>query len=337
LFKALLPHEWLALVVGAAAWATLRLLPVHYAADRAALKLAATLAVPLIIVLAAVVLGRGVMILTRKWFWKTGTPQVRHVLPTSCRQPLWLRDTAGAYLALWIVLTAHFLIKSSIHLINPLVFDKWLWLYDRWLGFGHDPVLILLHILHFPWLLHGIDLVYSVLYPAVWALYPPVFWLVLRTRRERLSFMLAFTLLWVAGLALYLLLPSWGPVFTRPDYFETTLKYMPATVHVQRVLYEGLKALVEHPYGPRTIRYGGVAAFPSLHLAVVTLFAAASRKVSRTWFSANLALAGIMFVGSMLTGYHYLFDSLAGVLMGWLCFRLAFRWIAFHLPIRAGG
>jgi hypothetical protein len=78
---------------------------------------------------------------------------------------------------------------------------------------------------------------------------------------------------------------------------------MPITVYVQTELLKELKGVIERPAGPRPIRFGGVAAFPSLHLAVITLFTLA-----------------------VVTGYHYLLDGLAGMVIGAACYRMALTW-----------
>ena len=248
-------------------------------------------------------------------------------------------DALRILLALWIVLACHFVIKTSIHMINPKVFDLWLWRYDAILGFGHDPVLLLLKVVHQSWLLHSLDVIYSTLYPILFLVYPPLLVAAMPARTGRIAFATAFCLLWVVGGLLYVSFPSWGPVFIHPHFFERTLQSMPVTVYVQSELFQELKGVLYNPLGARSIRFGGVAAFPSLHLAVISLFTAASRKVNRYWFAFNLAVAVAMFFGSLLTGYHYLFDSLAGVAMGLICYHFSRRWAerALAAPAPATG
>ena len=240
----------------------------------------------------------------------------------------------GVFLA--VVLSAHFLVKISIHILNPLVFDAWLWRYDRWLGFGHDPVLLLLALVHQDWLLRILDYTYSVVYPGIFTLYVPILGLASPTRVQRNAAVAGFCLLWVVGGILYVAFPSWGPVYTKPQLFEQTLQSMPITVHVQSELFKELKAVIDDPLSPRPVKYGGVAAFPSLHLAVITLFVLASLKVSKWWGGFNIILAAMMFVGSMITGYHYLLDSLAGIVMGAACYHYSVKWTRWSLKEPAG-
>ena len=150
--------------------------------------------------------------------------------------------------------------------------------------------------------------------------------LVLPTLPRRMAFLSAYTSVWITGSVVYLALPSWGPVFVVSQVFEEALRHMPATVGVQSVLFEELSSLVRDPLGPRLVQFGCVAAFPSLHLAVVTVFAAASRWTSRRWFVGNALIVLVMLIGSVVTGYHYLVDGWAGILLGiaacWLGRRL---------------
>ncbi len=69
----------------------------------------------------------------------------------------------------------------------------------------------------------------------------------------------------------------------------------------------------------------GIAAFPSLHVGS-QLYAALWVRRLAPWLGFILLLTvGILFVGSIVTGWHYLVDSLAGLLMAWAAYRLSAR------------
>src|SRR5262249_25056206 len=108
-------------------------------------------------------------------------------------------------------------------------------------------------------------------------------------------------------------------VFVTPEVFQGVLPHMPVTVAVQTALFRELSSLVSNPLAPRTVHYGCVAAFPSLHVALVALFAFASRPVSRSWYRINLLFVFLMVLGSVVTGYHYLLDGIAGIALAGLC------------------
>jgi hypothetical protein len=211
-------------------------------------------------------------------------------------------------------LSVHFLLKSFIHLINPRVWDRQLGRLDAAVHFGVSPSTFLTGLLGNGALLHFVDIVYSVLYFFILAGSTALL-LGLLPARRKLAFTFSFLLLWIVGAALYVALPSWGPAFVVPEEFAEVLPSMPNTATVQGALFEEINSLVRNPAGFRVVRFGCVAAFPSLHVAVIALLTLASRTISRPWFRANVALLLIMVVGSVITGYHYLVDSYAGVLL----------------------
>ncbi len=236
-------------------------------------------------------------------------------------------DTAWFLLALSVTLTAHFFVKISIHAINSRLFDVTLATYDRALSLGGNPAVFLSSLCaSHPWVLHSMDVLYTPIYFGVYLTLVPVLALLLPRRTQRLTFAIAYLLIWILGALLYLAFPSWGPVFTEHRAFLSALSHMPLTSAVQNELAMELDGLLSNPYGPRPTRYGGVAAFPSLHLAVVTVFAWCIRPLGRLASVVALMLVLGMTVGSLITGYHYLSDGLAGVILGVGCCLLGRRW-----------
>jgi membrane-associated phospholipid phosphatase len=70
--------------------------------------------------------------------------------------------------------------------------------------------------------------------------------------------------------------------------------------------------------------YYGVAALPSLHVAVLALFAIATRP----WRGLSIALwvlTAVTFVGSLALGWHYAVDGYLGVALAWGCWWVARR------------
>lgn len=222
---------------------------------------------------------------------------------------------ARAALVLVPVLSVHFLLKSFIWLVNPRTWDAQLWELDRVVHLGLSPTLFLTAAFADGTFLRFLDVVYSSAYFLLIVVSVPVL-LVVPEPGRRMAFVAAYAFIWMAGSVVYLALPSWGPVFVVSGLFSDVLRHMPATVSVQEVLFGEISSLVNQPLAPRVVRYGSVAAFPSLHLAVVTVFTVASRRVSGRWFLANLVLVVLMLVGSVVTGYHYLVDGWAGIALG---------------------
>lgn len=295
------PHEVVAFLYVVAGVVLLERLPVTY--SRAGLVLAAWLPGSWTAVFGLVLFG-----LRELWRRRRGQPPP---LPRRAEALLFLR----AALVLVPVFSVHFLLKSFIYLVNPRTWDRFLWEADRVLHLGLSPSLLLTGLFTNGTALAFLDIVYSNLYFLILVVSVPAL-LVLPPPNRRMAFLAAYVFVWIAGSVLYLAFPSWGPVFVVSDVFAETLRHMPATVRVQAALFGEISSLVRAPLAPRFIRLGCVAAFPSLHLAVVTVFAVGSRWVSRVWFLASLVVVLLMLIGSVVTGYHYLVDAWAGIALG---------------------
>lgn len=229
-------------------------------------------------------------------------------------------DLGRIALGMSLLGTAHLLFKLYLPLLNPQNYDAALFVLDRWLGLGALPIERLAFLAGAPWVLGAFDLIYSGLYYfLVWG-GVLLFFAALEGDR-RLRFFGSFALLWQGGLLFYFLFPAWGPVFIRPGLFEPLLAHMPATVRTQSVLFQETLAVVQGRLD-FSVRFFGLAAMPSLHVGVLTLYALWSRHVGRGWVAWHLGAVALVLVGSVLTGYHYLSDGLAGALLAWGCYRI---------------
>lgn len=226
----------------------------------------------------------------------------------------------------------HFLLKSSIYVINPKTWDAELYRLDQALHLGISPSLFFVALFDSPVAYRVIDFVYSRLYFYVQLFYPILF-LTVGAPRLRRSFATSYVLLFIFGLLLYVLLPSWGPVFTYPEEFQNALQNMKATVVVQNHLYQETAGLVKNPGGERIIQFGGIAAFPSLHIGLLMLFCFYCRPISKIWFHMTVLFLIAMFVGSLVTGYHYLLDGYAGAILAGLVYLIAERWVKYAYAV----
>jgi len=285
------------LVFTVVAIATLELLPVTYPRSAILLAWARPMAAMLTVGLAIAMCTRS---LFRRWF------------PTqlSLFSELILMCRLAA--SLLITMSLHFLLKSFIFLINPRVWDRELGRLDKVVHLGIDPPGLLAILFGNRILLHLVDVTYSSLYLVMIVVYTSVFLGVLPPRR-RVAFVAAFCFVWILGILFYVILPTWGPVFVVPEKYAATLQFMPTTVAVQHVLYREISSLVRDPLGPRVVVFGCVAAFPSLHVAIVALFTLVSRTIWGRWFQVNVGFLAVMIVGSVISGYHYLIDAYAGL------------------------
>jgi len=269
------------------------------------LRLAALTAV----LMAAGVLGRR---LGRGWR--------RALRESELGRPRFWSDLGRIALAMSLLGTAHLLFKLYLPLLNPANYDPALASIDRVLGFGALPVERLAFLSGAPAVLRFFDFVYSGLYfLLVWG--GVLLFFVALEGEWRIRFFNGFALLWQGGLLVYFLFPAWGPVFVWPDLVEPLVSHMPATVRLQSALVMETLAVTQGRFN-FTAQYFGLAAFPSLHVGIMVLYALWARRVGRFWTGWFACFGGLILIGSVLTGYHYLVDGLAGAALAWGCYRI---------------
>ncbi|HEX3583677.1 MAG TPA: phosphatase PAP2 family protein [Thermoanaerobaculia bacterium] len=243
------------------------------------------------------------------------------------------KEIARACVTLALVLAVSFLLKSFIHLINPRVFDRQLFALDRQIHFGYSPTIFLVTLFDQPLFLRALDAFYTYIYYALF-IFGSAAMFALLDSRWRFRYGAAFVLMWVTATIFYLLVPSWGPAFSATSLVEPALRHMPRTVWIQSQLYRELSTLIQAPLAPRVAYFGGVAAFPSLHVACVALLTIASRHVARLAFVLALIALVLMLFCSVISGYHFLLDGYAGILIAAGAWWLAGAASAISLPPR---
>ncbi len=275
----------------------------------------------LIVAALAVLLATLVSLLRTARGQKGRLPAVLGEVPWRHRR-FWM-DALRIVVACSVVDTTHLLLKVYIPVVTSANYDALLARLDAALlgpgGAGH----LTAQLVSYPLVLHAFDQLYSTVYFFILSGGLVAFFAVL-DEDDRVRFFSSFCLMWQVGLLFYVFLPSWGPVFVSPNNFEEILRHMPITVHVQQALYLETSAIVRHQYDT-VIHYFGLAAFPSLHVAITFLYALWARR-SRPWFVILLVFTGLMLLGSMITGYHYLVDGLFGLLVGAFVFIVGRRW-----------
>ncbi len=253
------------------------------------------------------------------------------------RRPSWVADTVRIAIFSGLFVHTYGWIKLAIPLLHPRLFDQQLWDLDRTLGLGYSPNVFLLSLLGAPSVLRTIDWTYANIFLASLNL-AGVFFASSPSHRIRIAFMDSNVAMWLIGAWLYVALPSLGPAYRFP---EVWLPLAPLFVHsqtYQRLLMANYQNVLAYARGiPRPVNVlFGVAAFPSLHVAFQTLVFLWMRRV---WRASELLFALftiVIFVGSIVTGWHYLIDGVAGFLLAWVCFACSFkahrigRWLAIH-------
>jgi hypothetical protein len=175
-----------------------------------------------------------------------------------------------------------------------------------------------------PALTHLLDIVYVELYEQQWWSF--LFFFGARDFRNARAYVLSILLIYFLGPACYFIAPSLGPVFYRPELFSDLARLAPDSAFLARFLSEQTQmtlASEAHPIAP----FGFISAFPSLHvgLALIVLLAM-RRSLILTLF--NCFGVAFTFVATVVLGWHYMVDGVAGAVLGLLCWWFANRVVA---------
>ncbi|MGD8764442.1 MAG: phosphatase PAP2 family protein [Desulfobacteraceae bacterium] len=215
-----------------------------------------------------------------------------------------------AVLAIKLCLVIYTHLKQEIPVLNPNLYDEALWRIDRWVHLGISPVHISLRHLSTSWSALLIDWLYAFWYvlKAPFLLY--FIWVAKNT--QRMHFLTCYLLLWMIGGAFAIVFPSLGPVYTNPELFEHL--NTPTAHRLQGMLWQHYQQLLTDPSSYKIYIYEGIAAFPSLHVAMAVLFTIAIKE--HRWAFRLMALYSLLIqIGSVLLGWHYAVDGYFGALL----------------------
>ncbi|MGE5347249.1 MAG: phosphatase PAP2 family protein [Acidithiobacillales bacterium] len=258
--------------------------------------------------------------------WRNGRTRAGLLLRAGVR-PTALLDVVRFVLVVVLAAYGYTWLKVFVPLLNPALFDAELARLDAAVHAGLNVNRFAIELLPFPAFHRALDSYYALFHATVLA---GLGWFASAlSLRERARFAAGFTLLWLAGSWLYLAVPSLGPCYAFPADTESIQGSLPLQTATQELLIRQYRTV-------RGLRSGGaegmalnpilgVAAMPSLHVAAQAFFALFARKRSRPVFIFFAAATLLTFYGSLVTGWHYAVDGYAGLLLGWLCVRLADR------------
>lgn len=239
----------------------------------------------------------------------------------------WLADTLRLIVGAALVIFTYGWIKLVVPVVHPALFDQALWDLDQKLGFGLSPTVLLLGLFGDGTFLRVIDWLYANIFFAS-TIIASAFFFSHPSRRIRIAFANGYAVLWIAGAWLYLLIPSLGPAYRFPEIWMEHAKSLRVTQTFQALLMRNyqnvLRAVRGEPSGPIVIAFG-IGAFPSLHVAFQTYVFLWMR---RLWTSGEVLFALFavaIFLGSMITGWHYLIDGIAGFALALACFMISAR------------
>jgi hypothetical protein len=226
----------------------------------------------------------------------------------------WLTDTARIIVGEVLLTLVYGWIKLVVPVLHPRLFDEELWAIDRAICFGLSPNVFVLTLFSNSQFLRFVDWAYANIF-LMTVMIAFGYFLSAPSRRLRVAFMNSNVVLWIVGVYLYLLVPSVGPAYRFPEVWLEYAGQLKTTQSLQAALmrnYTNMLAVGRGLNKPVMIIYG-IAAFPSLHVAWQALVALWMR---REWIYGEVLFAiflFLIFIGSMMTGWHYLIDSLAGI------------------------
>jgi hypothetical protein len=230
--------------------------------------------------------------------------------------------------------------KSAIPIFHPFAWDGLFTGLDRLLFLGHDPWRVLQPLVGQPAITKALDALYYAWFPFNLLIVAWFGWM--EDGWERRRFFLAYLLTWaVLGNLVALVFSSVGPCFyelvagTPGPYAElmTYLRGVDSThgltaLEVQAMLLNDYHSGEMHPIE-------GIAAMPSLHVAVPFLFMFLTVRRNRL-LAVGFGLYGLaILLGSIHLGWHYLVDGYAAILGVWaICWAVdrVTAWMSSGLP-----
>ncbi|WP_369699552.1 phosphatase PAP2 family protein [Nesterenkonia sp. Act20] len=256
----------------------------------------------------------------RRSGWKNLGVGVKEVLQHewSMRRVLYIATGLGTF---YVCYVGYRNLKNVLPVYRDgVLFDRELLQLDRWMFGGVDPALVLHDIL-------GVELtaqVLSFIYMAYLPLIPltlGIFLVLNRNLAVGAWYATTLSLNWVIGTLSYYLLPALGPIYARPDLYDT----LPETrvAELQESLLNNRLQFLSNPEASEAIH--GVAAFASLHTSITF---AAAYFMHRTGQHLGVrifawAFFGLTVLSTLYFGWHYVIDDIVGIVIGYLAVALA--------------
>ena len=219
-------------------------------------------------------------------------------------------------------------LKPEIPNIVPFSWDPVFLAWDRALLFGFDAWELSHSLLPTAYGASVIDELYSAWFYVMFACIFVSAALPLGDR-ARLTYLISFSLNWgIGGSLLAIAFSSAGPVYYQQVFDDAT--YAPLVDRLRAMHQEfemtaviAVDKLWQGHMGEPDVPALGISAFPSMHLAVVTANTCFAFVFGRGWGWAMVVFSAVTLFGSVHLGWHYLVDGLAGILLAYVFWRLA--------------
>ena len=209
------------------------------------------------------------------------------------------------------------LVKATLPRLHHFTYDAALANLDKALHFGVDPWRITHTLLPWPQLRGLVELTYI----GIWVFYVfgTVFYVCVSPHANSLRrrYLITYIFVWIlignfaAALAMSAGPCFYGYVTGDTARFADLFAFIHAHPHSAITISQDYLWAV---YVKDVMEFGtGISAFPSLHVATVTLNALFAREVSKKLGLAAWGYVGIIFFISVYTGWHYAVDGYAAI------------------------
>jgi hypothetical protein len=242
------------------------------------------------------------------------------------RKPAWILETTRLLIGATLLVHVYGWIKVAVPLMHPRLFDQQLWDIDRSIFFGISPNIFFLNLFSGHAALRVVDFTYAYIFVAGFSI-AVAYFSSTPSKRLQVAFITGHAVMWLAGAWLYVLIPALGPAYRFPDVWLQYSHDLHLTQNLQALLWRNYSHVLQIPHGgtaPVNIILG-IAAFPSMHVAFQMFIFLWFRRIW-TWGEVLFAIFVLfIFLGAMITGWHYLIDLFAGLLLAWLTWFITSR------------
>ncbi|WP_137293286.1 phosphatase PAP2 family protein [Nocardioides dongxiaopingii] len=226
----------------------------------------------------------------------------------------WLFALSG--IGAWYLTYAAFRnLKSFVPFVNGHNWDAEFRKIDQVLWFGHDPA-VLMHDLFGTGIashvFSGVYFIWIALVPVSIAI--ALVWT--RSRTASSWYVTAVAFDWLLGAAVYLMLPSVGPVYTTAQRGQFDALDHTYNTDLANSMWDDRVAVVGDVFGSGTLQT--IAAFPSLHTGIMVTICVFAQYVGLArWIRVvSWVFLGLTIVATLYLGWHYFVDVLGGVALG---------------------
>nr|WP_321441839.1 phosphatase PAP2 family protein [uncultured Hyphomonas sp.] len=224
-----------------------------------------------------------------------------------------------------VLMSSYTTVKVRIPSVIPFAWDNTFASLDAALFFGTDPWKVFGWIYEIPALLRTVDFLYD-----LWAVLLVGSWITCFVAggidpARRLRYCLSLMMTWfIGGNLIALLFSSAGPCFYEHVGADPA-RYSELMTHLRTLpdlRAPGMQDMLWQTFEQDGLGIGGISALPSMHCATAFLYILMFGR-TRVWRMVTSAYFLVILFGSVILGWHYLVDGLAGAAVAFACWKLS--------------